>query len=282
MLHFIANSLVIAGIFLQLLALRPVRQLILLLPPGRLRLRWFVLTALIFIFIIGYGAYIPAFWGSHEQLADLVVPAVFFLGACFVLVVNFLSLETTRDVRHMSVLEQESITDPLMGIYNRRYLERRLTTEVARASRYGMPLSVLLLDIDHFKPINDSYGHQVGDVVLAELAQLIVNTVRTTDIVTRYGGEEIMVMAPSTPLKTAANLAERLRKIIAHRPFDVPAKLNRKLKALHITASVGVACFGLNANDFQSLIQSADEALYRAKKKGRNCVITARPVTTQP
>jgi diguanylate cyclase (GGDEF)-like protein len=254
----------------------------LLLPPGRLRLRWFVLTALIFIFIIGYGAYIPAFWGSHEKLADLVVPAVFFLGACFVLVVNFLSLETTRDVRHMSVLEQESITDSLMGIYNRRYLERRLTSEVARASRYGMPLSVLLLDIDHFKRINDSYGHQVGDVVLAELAQLIVNTVRTTDIVTRYGGEEIMVIAPSTPLKTATNLAERLRKIIEHRPLDVPAKLHRKLKALHITVSVGVACFGQSANDFQSLIQSADEALYRAKKKGRNCVITARPVTTQP
>jgi diguanylate cyclase (GGDEF)-like protein len=282
MLHFIANGLVVAGIILQFLALRPVRRLILLLPPGRLRLSWFVLTALIFMFIIGYGAYIPAFWGSHEKLADLVVPAVFFLGACFVLVVNFLSLETTRDVRHMSVLEQESITDPLMGIYNRRYLERRLTSEVARASRYGMPLSVLLLDIDHFKRINDSYGHQVGDVVLAELAQLIVNTVRTTDIVTRYGGEEIMVIAPSTPLRTAANLAERLRKIIEHRPFDVPAKLHRKLKALHITVSVGVACFGQNANDFQSLIQSTDEALYRAKKKGRNCVITARPVTTQP
>jgi diguanylate cyclase (GGDEF)-like protein len=282
MLHFIANGLVVAGIILQFLALRPVRRLILLLPPGRLRLSWFVLTALIFMFIIGYGAYIPAFWGSHEKLADLVVPAVFFLGACFVLVVNILSLETTRDVRHMSVLEQESITDPLMGIYNRRYLERRLTSEVARASRYGMPLSVLLLDIDHFKRINDSYGHQVGDVVLAELAQLIVNTVRTTDIVTRYGGEEIMVIAPSTPLRTAANLAERLRKIIEHRPFDVPAKLHRKLKALHITVSVGVACFGQNANDFQSLIQSTDEALYRAKKKGRNCVITARPVTTQP
>lgn len=282
MLHFVANGLVAVGIILQFLALRPVRRLITLLPPGRLRLKWLVLTALIFIFIIGYGAYIPVFWGSHEKLADLVVPAVFFLGACFVLVVNFLSLETTRDVQHMSVLEQESITDPLMGIYNRRYLERRLTSEVARASRYGMPLSVLLLDIDHFKRINDSYGHQVGDVVLAELAQLIVNTVRTTDIVARYGGEEIMVIAPSTPLKTATNLAERLRKIIEHRPLDVPAKLHRKLKALHITVSVGVACFGQSANDFQSLIQSADEALYRAKKKGRNCVITARPVTTQP
>ncbi|GAB4509022.1 MAG: hypothetical protein Tsb0026_08580 [Sulfuricaulis sp.] len=282
MLHFIANGLVAAGIILQFLALRPVRRLIALLPPGRLRFSWYVLTILIVLFIIGYAAYIPVFWNTHEQLADLVVPAVFFLGACFVLVVNFLSLETTRDVRQMSVLEQESITDSLTGIYNRRYLERRLTSEVARASRYGMPLSVLLLDIDHFKLVNDSYGHQVGDVVLAELAQLIVNTVRTTDIVTRYGGEEIMVIAPSTPLKTATNLAERLRKIIEHKLFDIPTKLHRKLKTLHITVSVGVACFGQNANDFESLIQSVDEALYRAKKKGRNCVINAYPVTTQP
>lgn len=282
MLHFIANGLVVFGIGILLFSFRPIRKLMALLPRGRLRFSWYILSVLIFSFIVGYGAYIPAFWGTHEKLADLVVPVVFFLGACFVLVVNILSLETTRDTRHMSVLEQESITDSLMGIYNRRYLERRLTSEVARASRYGMPLSVLLLDIDHFKAINDSHGHQVGDVVLAELAQLIVNTVRTTDIVTRYGGEEIMVIAPSTPLKTAANLAERLRKIIEHKLFDVPTKLHRKLKTLHITVSVGVACFGQNASDFQSLIQSVDEALYRAKKKGRNCVITAHPATTQP
>ncbi len=107
MLHFVANGLVVVGIILQFLALRPVRRLITLLPPGRPRFSWYVLTSLIFIFIIGYGAYIPAFWGSHEKLADLVVPAVFFLGACFVLVVNLLSLETARDVRYMAVLERE-------------------------------------------------------------------------------------------------------------------------------------------------------------------------------
>ena len=282
MLHFIANGLVFLGIAILFVAFSPIRKLLALLPRGGLRFGWYVLTAMMLLFVAGYMAYIGAFWGTHEKLSDLVVPAVFFLGACFVLLVNFLSLETTHDVRHMSVLEQESITDPLMGIYNRLYLERRLSTEIARASRYGMTLSVLLLDIDHFKRINDTYGHQVGDVVLAELAQIIVNTVRTTDIVTRYGGEEIMVIAPSTPLKTAVNLAERLRKIIEHSSLDIPQKLHRKLKKLNITVSFGVTCFGQSAHDLQSLIQSADEALYRAKKKGRNCVITARPVTTQP
>ena len=273
MLHFIANGLVVAGIILQLLALRPVRQLIALLPPGRLRFSWYVLTALIIIFIIGYGAYIPAFWGSHEKLSDLVVPAVFFLGACFVLLVNILSLETSRNVRRLRVFEQESITDPLTGIYNRRYLERRLTDEIARANRYGMPLSVLLIDIDHFKRVNDIYGHQVGDLVLEGMAQLIVATLRTTDIVARYGGEEIMVIAPSTPLKTAADLAERLRKVVENASFEVPVELNRDISALGVTVSIGVACFGQFARNMNDLIQNADKAMYRAKKEGRNRVV---------
>ncbi|MDH3407439.1 MAG: GGDEF domain-containing protein [Gammaproteobacteria bacterium] len=282
MLNFTAIGMVVSGIGILVFSFFPIWKLMALLPRERLRIRWYVLTALICIFIIGYMMYIGMFWGTHELLADLVVPAIFFLGACFVLLVNYLSLETTRDVRRVPVLEQESITDPLMGIYNRRYLDRCLSTEIARATRYGIPLSVLLLDIDHFKRINDSYGHQVGDVVLAELAQVIVNTVRTTDVVMRYGGEEIMVMAPSTPLKTAANLAARLRKTIEHKSLEVPVKLHPKLKKLNITVSIGVACFGQNAHDFQTLIQSADDALYRAKKKGRNCVITARPAATQP
>jgi diguanylate cyclase (GGDEF)-like protein len=273
MLHFIANGLVAAGIILQFLALRPVRRLITLLPPGRPRFSWYVLTSLIFIFIIGYSAYIPAFWGSHEQLADLVVPAIFFLGACFVLVVNLLSLETARDVRYMAVLERENITDPVLGIHNRRYLERRLATEVARASRYGMTLSVLLIDIDHFKRINDTYGHPVGDVVLRGLAQLIVNTVRTTDIVARYGGEEIMVITPSTPVKTAAQLAERLRKAVEEAPLAIPADLHRELDKMHITVSIGVACFGRQAVDMKELVQNADKAMYRAKSEGRNRVV---------
>ena len=274
MLHFIANGLVAAAIILQFLALRPVRRLIALLPPGRLRFSWYVLTALIIIFIIGYGAYIPAFWGSHENLSDLVVPAVFFLGACFVLLVNILSLETSGNVRRLIAFEQESITDPLTGIYNRRYLERRLADEIARANRYGMPLSVLLTDIDHFKRVNDIYGHQVGDLVLEGMAQLIVNTLRTTDIVARYGGEEIMVIAPSTPVKTAIDLAERLRKVVENATFEVPVELDRDISALGVTVSIGVACFSQHTKDMQDLIQNADKALYRAKSEGRNRVVT--------
>lgn len=273
MLHFIANGLVVAAIVLQLLALRPVRRTIALLHSSRLRFSWYVLTAFIVIFIIGYGAYIPAFWGSHERLSDLVVPAVFFLGACFVLLVNILSLETAHNVKRLKAFEQESITDPLTGIYNRRYLERRLTDEIARANRYGMPLSVLLIDIDHFKRVNDIYGHQVGDLVLEGLAQLIVTTLRTTDIVARYGGEEIMVIAPSTPMKTAADLAERLRKVVENASFEVPAELNLDISALGVTVSIGVACFGQQARDMNDLIQHADKAMYRAKKEGRNRVV---------
>lgn len=275
MLHFIANGLVVAAIILQFLALRPVRILITLLPSGRLRFSWYVLTALIIIFIIGYGAYIPAYWGSHERLSDLVVPAVFFLDACFVLLVNILSLETSRNIRRLRVFEQESITDPLMGIYNRRYLERRLADEVERAKRYGMPLSVLLIDIDHFKRVNDIYGHQVGDIVLEGMAQLIVTTLRTTDIVARYGGEEIMVIAPSTPVKTAENLAERLRKVVENSSYEIPIELDRDISALGVTVSIGVACFSQDTQDMQDLIQNADKALYRAKSEGRNRVVTA-------
>lgn len=273
MLHFIANGLVAVAIIIQFLALRPVRRLIAQLPPGRLRFSWYVLTVLIVIFIVGYGTYIPAFWGSHERLSDLVVPAVFFLGACFVLLVNVLSLETSRKLRRLTVFEQESITDPLTGIYNRRYLERRLADEIARATRYGMPLSVLLIDIDHFKRVNDIYGHQVGDLVLEGMAQLVATTLRTTDIVARYGGEEIMVIAPSTPVKTAASLAERLRKIVENASFEVPAELDCDISALGVTVSIGVACFGRHAEDMPELIQNADKAMYRAKKEGRNRVV---------
>ena len=274
MLHFIANGLVLAGIIVHLLALRPVGRLISLLAPGRARRGWYVLTALIVVFIAGYVAYLPAFWGSHEKLADLVVPVIFFLGACFVLVVCQLSLGTTRNLKRLSTFEMESITDPLTGIYNRRYLERRLADEIARASRYGMPFSVLLIDIDHFKRVNDIYGHQVGDLVLEGMAQLIVATLRTTDIVARYGGEEIMVIAPNTPQKTAAGLAERLRKVVEEATFEIPAELGRDISALGVTVSIGVACLDQRTAGMPELVQQADKALYRAKHEGRNRVVT--------
>lgn len=271
----LANGLVIAGAALLIMGLVPIRRLIAQLPSSRLRHSWYVLTALIVFFIAGYFTYVVANWNDRVALPGLVVPGVFFLGGCFVALVNLLSLKTALDVRRLAILEQESITDPLMGIYNRRYLEPRLADEVARASRYRTPLSVLLIDVDRFKRVNDVHGHQAGDVVLKGLARLITKTVRVTDIVARYGGEEIIVLAPNTTVKTAERLAERLRAAIETVTFPVAAETGGENGALHVTVSVGVTCFGPGALDARMLIRRADEALYQAKAAGRNRVMVS-------
>jgi len=122
-------------------------------------------------FLAGYLAFAAFNWGKLDRPSDLLVPGVFFFGAVFVWLVTALSLQTVVDLKRMSTLEHENITDALMGIHNRRYLDSRLDEEVARAKRYGLELSVLLMDIDHFKEINDRYGHQVGDLTLANLGR---------------------------------------------------------------------------------------------------------------
>jgi len=207
----IADALVLLGACILGASLVPVRRIVAVVPPGGLRRSWYVLGSLIAIFIAGYLAY--PFLSPHPAAdpAGLIVPAVFFLGACFVWIVSVLSLKTTLDVRRVASLERENITDPLTGVYNRRFLERSLQREFAKAGRHGIPLSVLVLDLDHFKQINDRLGHQAGDRVLKAFAEMLVRTVRDTDTVSRYGGEEFVVIAPFTGTATAATLAERLR-----------------------------------------------------------------------
>ncbi len=220
-MNLLAIGLVLAGACVLVAALVSVRGLIAHLPSGDVRRKWYVLAALILLFVAGYTSYAAARWRTRSAAApDLVVPTVFFLGACFVLLVGRLSLETTLDVRRISSLEAENRTDHLMGIYNRRYLERRLWEEAARATRYDLPLSVLLLDIDRFKAINDTHGHPVGDAVLEKLGRLTERTVRDSDIVARYGGDEILVIAPNTAGPEAALLAERLRREVENAMFS--------------------------------------------------------------
>ncbi len=271
-IYHLANALVIAGAGLLVLALMPIRRLIAQLPAGPLRLRWYVLVTMIIFFIAGYIGYLGFHWGNRLEFYDLSVSAVFFLGACFVLLVGFLSLRTATDVRRLAVLEQESITDPLMGIYNRRYLDRRLEDEERRARRYNLPLSVLMIDIDHFKKINDTHGHHAGDLVLRALGQLITGTVRSTDIVARYGGEEIVVIAPNTPVGTAARLADRLRQAVEGATL-APNSVPGEKQAPRITVSIGVAYLGSGIHSARALMQNVDEALYRAKAEGRNRVV---------
>lgn len=272
MLNWLANGLVIAGVCILIGALLPVRRLIAQLPTGHVRRRWYALTGLIALFIAGYLGYAIAFWSRPATWLDLIVPGVFFFGAGFVWLTASLSLQTAADIRRVTLLERESITDPLLGIYNRRFLDRRLEEECARAQRYALPVSVLLIDIDHFKRINDTYGHPVGDLVLSFLGKLLLQAIRESDIAARYGGEEIAIIVPNTPLSSAAALAERLRQHVETHELVVTHDANQS-QVVRITVSVGVAGLTQDATDGQQLIQAADEALYRAKQAGRNRVV---------
>jgi diguanylate cyclase (GGDEF)-like protein len=159
-------------------------------------------------------------------------------------------------------LEILSVTDRLTGLANRRKLEAALQSEILRARRYGKIFSVILLDVDHFKVVNDTYGHQTGDTVLVQLANLLTKNARETDIVGRWGGEEFLIICPETTLTLVSALAERYRLEMERHDFGQVGRT---------TASFGVAACQ-EGDDLQGLLQRADEALYRAKESGRNRV----------
>jgi two-component system cell cycle response regulator len=161
--------------------------------------------------------------------------------------------------------EKLAITDYLTGINNIRYLYKRLEEEFSRAERYNTPLSCIMLDIDHFKKINDKYGHRIGDIVLREFAQLIKRHTRKSDLFARYGGEEFILLLPQTPAKGAVVEGERLRKIVKEYQF-------KPIKPAHqITVSLGIACTSYTKiKNYDDLIHIADNALFKAKEKGRD------------
>ena len=174
-------------------------------------------------------------------------------------------------------LTRSGFTDALTGWRNRRYLETRLHEEVARSNREADTLVCLMLDIDHFKRINDRHGHPAGDEVLRQVARRVIAEVRASDIAARYGGEEFVILLPKTPLEAGFALAERIRGVVASTPvesdgFEVP---------LAVTVSIGVAehrgapAAGDVAQDAQRLLASADLALYDAKSRGRDTVALA-------
>lgn len=271
-MELFAGLLLILGSALLLAAVWPVWRLILQLPPGGIRSSWRLLSVLLYFFIGGYLLYSFLFWGDHAQLTDLIVPLIFFFGAVFVLLVSTLSLTTANDIKRIFTLEYESTTDPLLGIYNRRYLEKRLHEEFFRSKRYGFPLSVLLLDIDHFKLVNDRWGHPIGDLILKRLATLIITTVREADVVARYGGEEILVILPHTAGGKSLLLAERLRAAIETFVM-VTAEENDNQEEVTVTASLGVSMLVDSMTSCQQLVKQADKSLYFAKGRGRNMVV---------
>jgi len=174
-------------------------------------------------------------------------------------------------LRHNVQLSLEmAITDQLTGLHNRRYMSRHLDALIANARRHDRPLAFVIMDIDFFKQVNDTYGHDIGDEVLKEFASRISANVRGIDLACRYGGEEFVVAMPDTDIAFATNIAERLRQSIETTPVQVsraPGKLN-------ITISIGIARYEGEGDDAEKLLHRADQALYRAKRSGRNRVVS--------
>ena len=164
-----------------------------------------------------------------------------------------------------------AITDPLTGLHNRRYLESHIGTLAEQAASRGKPLALMILDIDFFKSVNDTYGHDAGDDVLREFATRIRKSIRGIDLAARYGGEEFVIVMPETDLHVAGIIAERLRRSIASEPFSI----EKGTKRIEVTISVGISMLEEKNEPVADVLKRADQALYRAKHDGRNRVVVS-------
>ncbi len=228
---------------------------------------------------MGAGAliFLYRFGGSPELvrvevLANAVIAALTTLGMS-----HF--YERTRERSELKLTRLATV-DPLTGLANRTRLDEVFRWEQAQARRNGTPLSVLMLDLDHFKRINDAHGHEAGDTVLVAFARMLEARLRETDLISRCGGEEFVVLLNNTDGKRAIAVAETLRRSLEQLDIEHQGKI------LNLTVSIGVAQYGLDGMDLDTLSRIADERLYQAKERGRNCVCgpatvgSARPVST--
>ncbi|HOT20629.1 MAG TPA: GGDEF domain-containing protein [Spirochaetota bacterium] len=168
------------------------------------------------------------------------------------------------------ILKWLSITDPLTGLYNRRYFIEQIELEFKRSKRYSRDLSLLMLDIDHFKLVNDNYGHQIGDIVLRKISSVIINLLRDSDLAFRYGGEEFMIILPETKSEDAINVAERMKQEIMNTQHNY-SSIN-----FTVTASFGIVSIKDMIDKFETIddiIKKVDDNLYKAKNSGRNTII---------
>jgi diguanylate cyclase (GGDEF)-like protein len=167
-------------------------------------------------------------------------------------------------------LHQQAICDPLTGLFNRRYLETTLEREISRMRRQGGPLGVIMLDVDHFKKFNDTFGHEAGDILLKTLGQFIKSHVRQEDSPCRFGGEEFVLVLPATSQETLGQRAEELRRGVA----ELQAAFQGRPLGT-VTVSLGLAEYPVHGATGEDLLRAADAALYEAKERGRNCLVRA-------
>jgi diguanylate cyclase (GGDEF)-like protein len=189
----------------------------------------------------------------------------------FFSVLGYQMAASLKHIQRFSTVKKEAIYDTLTNLFNRRHFEERLSAESQKAFESESNLSMIMVDIDHFKKVNDTFGHDGGDKVLREIASLLKNSVRQHDTVARYGGEEFVLLLPGAPLDPTNMVAERIRRSVENTPFDMGQT------QIHITISLGISNFPIHRmKSKEELVKMADLALYEAKRGGRNRVCIFR------
>lgn len=272
------DTLIIVSMLIIVASFIRIRGLAIDLRTSSLSQGWRILDLYVSLFIAGSIAYAFVYWNQFQEWFDLIFPALMCFVAFFVFLVSLLAHHT---VKRVTMLEHQSMTDPLTALYNRRYLDQRISAEYASSRRYHHSLSVLMLDIDYFKKLNDSYGHQTGDLVLQFVSGLILDGIREPDIAARYGGEEFTIIAPNIRLNAVGEMAERIRTRIESHELKLPSA-EGGYQTLRVTVSIGVAKLTPDMISGEQLIQCADQALYQAKQSGRNRVAIYHPGLSKP
>jgi diguanylate cyclase (GGDEF)-like protein len=215
-----------------------------------------------YLVFISLGDLIPQYWSWIGFRA--LERSILTLGFVLILVIALSGIALSEGLTTLAV------RDGLTGLYNQTYIKARLQEEIQRGERYKSALSLMMIDLDDFKPLNDRYGHIVGDRVLHAFGELLQDVIRSSDIAGRYGGEEFLIILPQTSCLDAAAAAERIRKEISLFPFRLGSAED---KTCRITVSVGVYASPFLSQKTDEIIGLADAALYRAKKEGKNKVV---------
>jgi diguanylate cyclase (GGDEF)-like protein len=230
---------------------------------GGLKKRLWTIIVMVgaYLIYISLGDLIPQYWNwiGFRSLERSILT----LGFVVILVIALSGLALSDKLTTLA------IKDGLTGLYNQSYIKSRLQEEIFRSERYKYPLSIMMIDFDDFKNLNDRHGHVAGDRVLKAMGELLQDMVRASDICGRYGGEEFLILLPQTACLDAAAAAERLRKEIALYPF----RSGGDDKTCHLTVSIGVYATPYYSQNIEEIINLSDAALYRAKKEGKNKVV---------
>ncbi|QMU60954.1 MAG: diguanylate cyclase [Gammaproteobacteria bacterium] len=275
-MYLLANILFLSGICLYAASLFTVQQLVKRLPLGEVRNNWKVLSFFIVGFIVGYAAYLFMLWTGKIALTSITLSSICFAASAFVLLLCFLTYQTTRDISEAIAMDQASIIDPILDIYNRRYFDRRIDEETQRSRRYNQPLSIILFEVDELESIAKKNGRLVGDVVLRKISDFLVESVRSSDIVARYDEHKIVVATTQTKPDMAIMLADRLRGEI-ERLEVLPNNEKSAIDALHVTVTAGVSCVEDRIKSGFDLTDVAEKAMKRANSEGHNRVYAYDP-----